>query len=67
VDGVDLTFSIAADGFQDDETGTIWNIFGEGIEGELQGKMLEQVISGEHFWFAWSTFKPDTRVWSPSV
>jgi hypothetical protein len=67
VDGVDLTFSIAADGFQDDETGTIWNIFGEGIDGELQGKMLEQVISGEHFWFAWSTFKPDTRVWSPSA
>jgi hypothetical protein len=63
VDGVVLNFVEVDGGFQDEETGSLWNLFGEAIEGELQGKKLEQLISGEHFWFAWSTFKPDTRVW----
>jgi hypothetical protein len=67
IDGVDLNFVEIDGGFQDEETGSLWNIFGEAIEGELKGNQLEQVISGEHFWFAWSTFKPETRVWSPAV
>ena len=66
VDGVELNFISAEGGFQDEETGSIWNIFGEAIEGELQGTQLERLISAEHFWFAWSTFKPDTQVWGPA-
>lgn len=65
VDGVVLNFVEVVDGFQDEETGSLWNIFGEAIEGELKGTILEQVLSGEHFWFAWSTFKPETIVWAP--
>jgi hypothetical protein len=65
VDGVVLNFVEINDGFQDEETGSIWNIFGEAIEGELKGTVLEQVISAEHFWFAWATFKPETIVWAP--
>ncbi len=66
VDGRELTFSAGADGlFEDLETGTIWNLFGEAIEGELEGRKLAPVVSAEHFWFAWSVFKPDTIIWSP--
>ncbi len=65
VDGVVLNFLEINDGFQDEETGSVWNIFGEAIEGELKGTTLEQVISAEHFWFAWATFKPETIVWAP--
>ncbi len=65
IDGQELTFVSEGDGFQDEQTHSLWNIFGEAIEGELKGKMMEQVISAEHFWFAWATFKPETLVWSP--
>lgn len=66
IDGQELTFVSVADGFQDKQTNSLWNIFGEAIEGELSGKKMEQVVSGEHFWFAWVTFKPETIVWSPA-
>jgi hypothetical protein len=66
IDGLELNFVSIEGGFQDEETGSIWNIFGEAIEGELQGTQLERLISAEHFWFAWATFKPDTQVWAPA-
>ncbi|MEM7531390.1 MAG: DUF3179 domain-containing protein [Chloroflexota bacterium] len=61
VDGQVLTFETNGDGtFTDNETGTTWNILGEAISGELEGTQLEQVISFDHFWFAWQAFYPDT-------
>lgn len=63
-----LTFEADGSGrFKDLETGSIWNLLGRALEGPLAESQLEQVISAEHFWFAWSTFKPDTLVWSPST
>ena len=66
VDGQVLTFSVLEDGFMDEETGSYWNIFGESVGGSLAGTKLEQVVSGEHFWFAWAAFKPDTIIWTAS-
>lgn len=61
IDGQTLTFEANGDGtFTDVETGTTWNLLGEGIGGELAGEQLEQVISFDHFWFAWSAFYPET-------
>lgn len=60
-----LTFQAEHDGFKDDQTGSLWNIFGEAIDGPLTGQRLESIVAGEHFWFAWAVFKPDTIVWSP--
>lgn len=57
-----LTFEATADGFVDQETGTTWDLLGEGIAGPLAGQHLEQLVSAEHFWFAWAAFKPDTEV-----
>ncbi len=65
LDGQVLSFQAALDGFRDEQTGSLWNIFGEAVDGPLAGSQLEQVVSGEHFWFAWSVFKPDTIIWQP--
>jgi hypothetical protein len=65
LDGQVLSFQAALEGFRDDQTGSLWNIFGESVEGPLAGSQLEQVVSAEHFWFAWSVFKPDTIIWQP--
>ncbi|MEM8858848.1 MAG: DUF3179 domain-containing protein [Chloroflexota bacterium] len=65
VDGQKLTFSRADDKtFTDDETGSTWNIFGEAIDGDLAGSQLEPIIHGNHFWFSWAAFKPDTVIYT---
>ncbi|MFK7804194.1 MAG: DUF3179 domain-containing protein [Anaerolineae bacterium] len=63
VDGQKLTFSRADDKtFVDAETGSIWNIFGDAIDGPLAGSTLEPIVHGNHFWFSWAAFKPDTII-----
>ena len=62
VEGQTLTFVAKADGFEDQETGTRWNLLGHAVTGPLEGTQLERVISGEHFWFSWAAFKPGTEV-----
>ncbi len=63
VDGRILNFIISIDVFQDRETGSTWNILGEAEQGPLAGKSLMRLPAGEHFWFAWVAFVPETRVW----
>lgn len=65
VQGQVLTFSWRNDHFVDDQTGSTWDILGRATDGPLTGNRLQAVISGNHFWFAWAVFKPDTRVWAP--
>ena len=63
VDGRQLTFSASADGFRDAETGTRWNVLGAALSGPLAGHRLEPIVHGDHFWFAWAAFQPDTRIY----
>ena len=68
VDGQTLTFDIDADGawpigFRDRETGTLWNVRGESVEGPLSGQRLTQIPAHNSMWFAWVTFWQDTDVW----
>lgn len=63
LDGEVLKFLPLDDSFQDENTGSKWNLLGEAIEGPLAGKKLKQIVSAEHFWFAWAAFKPDTIIW----
>jgi hypothetical protein len=65
-DGRTLTFSSNGNTFTDAETGSTWDIFGNAIAGGLKGKALAPIVSGNHFWFAWAAFKPETRVWDGS-
>ena len=63
VDGRRLTFEPAGDGrFRDRETGSTWDVLGRAIGGPLEGAQLAPVQHGNHFWFAWAIFKPDTRI-----
>jgi hypothetical protein len=66
VDGDRLTFSAQGEVFRDAETGSTWNSFGRAISGPLAGRELKPVVSGNHFWFAWAAFKPETRIWDGS-
>ncbi|NIR49654.1 DUF3179 domain-containing protein [candidate division KSB1 bacterium] len=62
VDGTPLNFELE-DGtrtfpftFKDGETGTIWNVLGEGINGPLTGTKLKKTLSYNAYWFAWAAF-----------
>jgi len=48
----------------DRETGSSWSITGRAIDGELKGATLEPIVHGDHFWFAWAAFSPETTIWT---
>lgn len=58
-----LTFSKTSEGFKDEQTGSIWNITGKCIAGELKGKELWPMNHGNHFAFAWFAFHPDSELY----
>lgn len=65
--GKPLSFRLRKDGGQtiieDSETGSVWSALdGTAIRGPLQGKRLERVPYLHSFWYAWSAYRPDTRV-----
>jgi len=60
--GLALTFEVAGAGFRDHESGSTWNLLGEAIDGPLQGERLEPVVHGNHFWFSWASYRPDTVI-----
>ncbi|MCI0809170.1 MAG: DUF3179 domain-containing protein, partial [Chloroflexi bacterium] len=57
-----LTFELTDLGITDVETGSVWNLVGMAVSGELKGTQLTPVIHASHFWFAWAVFKPETEV-----
>ena len=67
LDGQRLTFRAEGDSFVDNETGTVWNILGQGIHGPLAGKRLTPIVHANHFWFAWGAFKPDTKIFQNAM
>jgi hypothetical protein len=64
VEGDQLTFEPRTDAIVDRETGSLWSIFGVATDGPLEGERLEPIGHGDHFWFAWAAFEPDTRIWT---
>ena len=65
LDGKTLKFNVTDEGtIVDTETQSQWNVLGRAIAGPLTGKQLQSIVNGNHFWFAWAVFKPDTRVFS---
>lgn len=65
LDGTTLDFEFKDGKIFDVQTDSEWNILGQSIAGELQGKQLTPVVSINHFWFSWAAFKPETRVYQP--
>jgi hypothetical protein len=60
VDGRELTFAFRDGAYVDDQTDSTWSIAGRSIEGALAGTVLNRVPHLDTFWFAWSTYQPDT-------
>jgi hypothetical protein len=66
LEGQKLTFQRDGETIVDAETGSTWDILGQAIDGPLAGKQLEPIVHGDHFWFSWAAFKPDTIIYSAS-
>lgn len=68
-DGTVLNFvwDDSSNTLRDEQTGSIWNLFGEAIEGELAGTELTQLVAAPHYWFAWAAFHPETNVYGLEV
>lgn len=62
VDGRTLSFHPDGERFVDVETGSVWTILGQAVEGPLQGTQLDTITHRNDFWFAWTQFYPDTLV-----
>ncbi len=66
--GRPLTFQVVDGERRDVETGSLWNFAGRAVAGPLDGQELEPHPAAYHaFWFAWSEFHPDTRIWSETM
>jgi hypothetical protein len=68
VDGRELTLQRGGQGEDapviDAETGSTWSVTGLATAGPLAGTQLEPVVHGNHFWFAWAAFSPETTIWT---
>lgn len=65
LNGRRLTFRKEGDQIVDNETGSTWNIVGHAVEGELAGQQLNRWVHGDHFWFSWAAFRPETIIYQP--
>lgn len=65
VDGDALTFSITGGTITDAETGSTWDLFGEAVEGELSGALLDPIPTRRAFWFSIAITVPGIEIWTP--
>ncbi|GMR18564.1 MAG: DUF3179 domain-containing protein [Gammaproteobacteria bacterium] len=65
--GYTLTFLQQNGLILDEQTGTTWNLLGQGISGPLAGKNLRLADRGVHFAFAWLTFQPATEIYAGDI
>ena len=57
-----LTFSVDGDDIVDAQTGSTWTVTGRAVSGPLADEQLTAVGHLNTFWFAWSTYYPDTAI-----
>ncbi len=62
INGKNLALQPGPDGRFLGTDGTAWSIAGVALDGPQAGARLEPVPHGEHFWFAWAAFFPNTRI-----
>lgn len=60
-----LTFEVRDGEFVDTQTGSSWSVLGKAVSGQLRGERLEGMPHDDTFWFTWSSFHPDTRIYAP--
>jgi hypothetical protein len=59
-----LTLEWKDESLRDTETGSTWDLAGRAVAGPLTGERLRSIPHGNHLWFGWVVFRPDTRVWT---
>jgi hypothetical protein len=64
LNGQVLTFVSAGQGIVDEQTGSVWTIFGQATDGPLAGQQLVALPGVNHFWFSWAAYQPQTRIFS---
>jgi len=64
LDGEKLIFEYVDNNLIDKRTKSVWSITGKCISGELTGKGLEKIHSGDYFAFAWLAFNPNSSIFS---
>lgn len=65
VDGRTLTFQYEGQGrFKDNETGSVWTVTGQSVEGPLAGTRLNRIQHGNYFAFSWFAFRPAAVLYS---
>ena len=65
LDGERLGFVATGRGYADTATGSDWTLDGLAVAGPLVGRRLSPIVDAYvSFWFAWSTFHPETIVWN---
>jgi hypothetical protein len=63
----DVSFSVKDGKIVDDETGSVWSIDGQAVDGPRSGDQLTPVNEAYvAFWFAWASFQSETTIWRPS-
>ena len=48
-------------------TRTTWDAYGLAVKGPLKGTRLKPLILIPEFWFAWSQFRPGTRLFAAAA
>jgi hypothetical protein len=70
IDGTTLFFKKTTKGLpivMEDEEGTLWDIFGRGIEGPRAGQALTPTHSFMGYWFAFGALFPGTEIYEGEV
>jgi hypothetical protein len=49
----------------DQETGSLWDLFGNAVDGPLKGEHLPFAWGGLQKWFNWSNLSPGSTIWAP--
>ena len=63
LDGQKLTFRREGDRSWMRKPAAPGTCLGQAIDGPLAGESLTPIVHGDHFWFAWAAFKPDTIIY----
>ncbi len=52
---------------RDRETGTLWSLLGQAVEGPLAGARLAPIRTFVAMWFAWASFNPGTEIYGEAA
>ncbi len=63
LDGQVLEFGFQDGQVRDLQTGSTWNLLGQALGGELQGRSLVLAPGAIHFAFAWLAFDPEVEIY----